>query len=355
MHSPVPRPLVTDAMDWRHVLDRFLADSPASEPTICLLEKLDGNLMSFLPPICAAWSAAQYASLLNNKKIRIAILGVDYVDSGLDGRLYSLLPWLLGKPNLEIEIELIGPELETKSRAKALDKFGLPIAGIHKMTCGKLWAERKDHDFDLLFIFHPGLESHVDEWMHPNELPLILASGIPLVVFSYDLDEAERDAAILIAYGATISARPRVFPLVANSYTDIPKSPPITSVGATFTVKGFKTQPIDLELIDEIVNIARAMAKVLKIDGIFERHSNAFRPCFIFRGEKLRAVMHVFAQIYFDHERNELFIAIGGVEENERFPTVPSGKLAEKLNDAKTALDRSRLAASIYNYFTSLD
>lgn len=346
------QPLVNDAADWRHVLDRFLSDCPASEKAVQLLTKFDGNLTSFLAPICAAWSVAQDDRLLNKKEpLRIAILGAESGDSGLDGRLYSLIPWFLGRPNITIEVELIGPNLKPKSRARGLDAIGLPSAAMHRMTCGQWFKKRKAPLPDILLAFHPGLEGHADEWMASNELPTILAMGIPLVVFSYDLDEAERDAAILNGFGANITDPPHAFPLAVSSYTNDPHSPPITFASATFSVAGFKAQPVDPTLIEGISTLSKAIANVHQNEGIVERHADAFRPCWVFRGDELRIVMHVFGRIYFDFDRHELFIAFHGHEVSGRTPD-PAGRLVEKLSATKSPLDRARLAAFLYDAVT---
>lgn len=354
MPSPKPKSLVVDATDWRHVLDRYLSDCPDSEKAIKLLTKLKGDLSAFLAPICAAWSVTQDASIFKrNEILRIAVLGAESGDTGLDGRLYSLLPWLLGKPNIQVEIELVGPSLKIKSRAKAIDAIGLPAAKLYKTTCGNWWKERKRRGQlpDLLIAFHPGLEGHTSEWMAPDELPQILASGIPLVIFSYDLDEAERDAEILTSCGARIATSPRVFPLAVNSYSNEPASPPITFAGATFSVAGFEAKPMNWTLIEEIGTLSKAVADVHSNEGLLERHSDAFRPCFIYRGDKVDAVRHVFGRIYFDPNKKELFIAIRGVEVRG-IPPVAAAKVWEAMTGTVTALDRARLAAKIYLAFT---
>jgi hypothetical protein len=51
-----------------------------------------------------------------------------------------------------------------------------------------------------------GFESHAATWLKEGELPALLAIGIPPIVFSYDADEAERDRAVLRAFGAHSTA-----------------------------------------------------------------------------------------------------------------------------------------------------
>jgi hypothetical protein len=57
----------------------------------------------------------------------------------------------------------------------------------------------------VFFVFHPGLEGHAESWLAQDELPTLLRAGKTVIFFSYDLDEAERDAAILAAHGTTVS------------------------------------------------------------------------------------------------------------------------------------------------------
>ena len=52
--------------------------------------------------------------------------------------------------------------------------------------------------------------------------------------------------------------------------------------------------------------------------------------------------------------KNELFVAIHGSEVSGR-PLVEVGKIGEKLDATRTALDRALLAASIYRSFTRHD
>jgi hypothetical protein len=255
-----------------------------------------------------------------------------------------------------VEVELVGPNLKKTHQGKISNTFDLPTAKLHKTTCGAWWKkrQREAHLPDILIAFHPGLEEHMDEWMAKRELPSVLASGIPFVVFSFDLDEAERDAGILIAHGARVVSGPRKCPLRANLYSNTLTSPPISFAGATFCVAGLEPQQpnqLQTHVAKDIEALAMTLAYTMKEKGIAERHSDAFRSCYISRCGELVQAMHVFDYVYFDPQSKELFLARDGQEKTSPLTPALAQDVAANLASLKTALERAIYAAEIYSWF----
>jgi hypothetical protein len=343
--------LLEGALDWRHVLSRFFAHAPPARQAQELISKVEGGAQLVFAPLAAAAAIETYGCLKSGQdSLHIAILGAELNDTGIDGRLYGLLPWFLGRPHLEITVELVGPACRAASRSKSLDKWGFPAGRVYTTSCGRWWKQRgtKRSLPDAFLIFHPGFETHAEGWLAPGELPVVLKSGKPVMIFSYDPDEAERDAAVLSHHGATVSE------LHASRFAvDEPPiatgAPRFTFAGATFAASGFGSGEIDRSFLGQISNLSRAISEVFQDEGRIELHRDAFKRCFIWRRKELRLVAHVFGRIYYDMERSEFFLAQHGCEWTNSAPTkFESPILRAALSGQFGSLECALLAAQIF-------
>jgi hypothetical protein len=91
--------------------------------------------------------------------------------------------------------------------------------------------------------------------------------------------------------------------------------------------------------------------QVYEARTLAERHSDAFRACYMQRGAVLCSVLRVFDHIYFDPGPEELFIALDGKQVPGRKVLHVEGLLA-KIRGTPTSLGRACLAARIYFYLT---
>jgi hypothetical protein len=130
--GPSPCSLVAEAVDWRHVLSRLIA--PPAQEVVELLQRAKANQYMLLGPFAVASAIEMYGCLSSaHDALRVAIIGAERTDAGIDGRLYALLPWLLGRHELKVSVELVGPEYEAWL---ADEPSTLPRARTYKMKCG---------------------------------------------------------------------------------------------------------------------------------------------------------------------------------------------------------------------------
>jgi hypothetical protein len=109
-------PVVNDARYWRHVVTQLQTECPHADAILQILILAKRNEVALIPPVVAAWAIAQRPELLESTApLRIAILGASETDSGIDGRLYRLIPWLLSQLDRVVEVEVVGPELHPMS------------------------------------------------------------------------------------------------------------------------------------------------------------------------------------------------------------------------------------------------
>ena len=342
---------VSDAQDWRHALSRFVTHAPMTNSVFRFIEQERANPHFLLAPLALASALETYALLEPERThVHVALLGVETLDTGLGGRLYGVVPWLLGRPDLKVSIELVGPNY-SPPKSKYGAEFGLqPGKGFAK-TCAEWWAKRPENRGlpDVFVAFHPGFESHARDWLAASELPAILQLGKPLIVFSYDLDEAERDAAILSAYGAVEVSEPRPCPMGADlGHTD--KSPaPVTFAQAMFTVRGFDTDLANEQAREGLKMLGAALYDVAQNERRLEHHRDAFKRYRIVSDDEERWAAHIFGVFYFDPQNRELFAAVAGKELKGSRVSFDDPRLDAALAGEGTPIERATLAAEVYH------
>lgn len=354
-HTTRP-PLTASANNWSQKLDQLLhGDFEYHETLQSLLVAtgLPGHL-ALRAPIAVAASLNEYPALLTqHKPVRIAVLGAETRDAGADGRLFGLVRHALATKSLQVEVELVGPQLtRALTCSKSVDAI-FPPAKLHRGTCGSWWKEaRHDRRPDLVFIFHPGLESHASHWMKGLELPRVLSSGIPLIVFSFDLDEAHRDAHILESFGAQIVAAPKLFQASNPAGIDALLNPLESFASATFTVAGFKRKPVKRAkvVVQQVRTLSSVMLRIFQEEGYSVRHSDAFQPRVMRRYGNDCNVLHIISDKYFDPATTEIFEARDG-DELASSRTIAAPNLAALLPTLNSDLTRALVAAEIYTWF----
>lgn len=166
------------------------------------LDGLDQEaLRKVLTPVLAlARGIEQFAPTLPDKgRIRVAVVGAEWLD-GLDGgRWYSLLGPLLERP-LAVEGVLIGPQLESGSEGSVNALVSDAPAFTRVRDTLQHFIEKDGRDIDLAVIFQPGLDSETALLDPPGPAPL-LSAGVPVLGSSYSRDEFLMEREILQAFG----------------------------------------------------------------------------------------------------------------------------------------------------------
>jgi hypothetical protein len=155
-------------------------------------------------PIGMAFSLASLCpDLLKRPSLRLLVLGAELMEAS---SLYELIPLFLGHPALSLDVTLVGPSLPD-----------LPLSGLfgHRSvvphcfvgSAADFLAAHPDSSFDVVFLPHPGLESHAREWLEGDEdvFASFLSQGVPVLGCSYARDEAAVDAEVFSLFGFSVS------------------------------------------------------------------------------------------------------------------------------------------------------
>ena len=343
------KPLIEDVESFSHAVNRLLRKSPAGQ----MVSSEFGNALVLCPVIGIAWWICRFKrELLDAKSLRIAILGAESLDAGENGRIYQFLPWLLSRPELQVEVCLVGPNLKKQSKSSGKSNLEIDqIASSCIATCGDWWSTKgKNIGIDLFVAFNPGLESHWEEWLDDKELPTLMRNDIPLAIFSYDFAEAERDRHILEGFGFKISKKIRHCPMSPKlpEIGDEPFNDVFSS--ACFFVEGINKTVKNIEIAEAVSSLAIAIGILADQNKVVERHADAFLECWVYRGTRLTQALNIFECIYYDLSKKEIFFAIAG-EESADTPTIPlpDHKLTEKLSKLESNIERACFGAEIFH------
>ena len=174
----------------------------SSHKAVLRQNRTDYNVFALMAPIATALiiEKTQLKPKVDGL-LKVLVVGASGVDAMRHGCYYQMVPEILGQKDLNIDITLVGEDLETQPPLNGLQKA--------KMYQGRFesFASRDLSEFDLAVFFHPGYESHHQSWLVPKCLMAkkkLLESGVTVVGTSYD--EKERDVDILILQQAGFDA-----------------------------------------------------------------------------------------------------------------------------------------------------
>jgi len=162
------------------------------------------------PAAIARWLALRAPQLALAPSLSILVIGAETTDAPDQGRWYQLLPQLL-ETSLQVAVTLVGAELDTRfASAAAAHAPGTPAQCFH---CGlaEFLAQHDALDFDLAAVFQPGLQKH-QLWLAEGGFARLIATGVPCIASSYEVDEYEMDRWVLECYGYHASTEPVLNP-----------------------------------------------------------------------------------------------------------------------------------------------
>ncbi len=205
------QPLVEKHYTWRHLLRELL-----NTPGLARMKDMSSHELKMrLWPVVslARWIATEQPELIERNHLTLVIGGAETNDAADNGMWYTLMPLLLGrKSTLSISVHLVGlhygeiPEefkadFKQSVLASPWRKFLPNYATPHKMSLAQFYKTHSVEDIDAIMLFHPGFESHLDEWLSDDSLSLPVNAGVPVIASSYYNDEQTLDRILLEAYG----------------------------------------------------------------------------------------------------------------------------------------------------------
>lgn len=201
--------------DWRFLLRDFTGAHPA------FLAASSKNLQLGLGPAAsvARWILLEQPSLLERETLTVLIPGAAEIECADEGRWFSFLPWLLGRPELIARVHLVGVELDrsvalaktlSASQSHATPAAPLvqhyPAAQLFKGRLSEWRASTAAEPVDACVLFSPGFSTYYENWFAPGELGDYLTT-VPTALFSYSDLDAQEDQAVLAWLGVKYKAQ----------------------------------------------------------------------------------------------------------------------------------------------------
>lgn len=148
-----------------------------------------------------------HPELIEKPKLHLVVMGANGQDAEDDGRWYATLPWLLGRPDLQVRIDLVGIEVTEKISVSGLthkqtrvgtwltDEYPLvqhwAPGNVHPQLAEDFIEGGKAAGADAVILFNPGLEPSDDrQWLDSGAMYEI-CEAFPIVMLT-SFCEAER-------------------------------------------------------------------------------------------------------------------------------------------------------------------
>lgn len=307
------------------------------------LDGLDREALrkALAPVLALATALEQYApAMLLKERLRIAVLGAEWLDALDSGRWYSLLGPLLGRA-LSVEGYLVGPQLESGSlgAVHALVAEAPAFEGVRGTL--QQFLEGKSRPIDLAVIYQPGLDSDTALLVPPGPAPL-LEAGIPVLGSSYSKDEFLMEREILHAFGYECD-EPVDNPLALDLGREEARWGAV--LWALKAARPPRSEP-DREAVAAVQRLSRMLAHS-KLQGMLiplERLGDSFGIPRREGGE--RQMIYLFDAFYVARDSGDVFM----VEGNALRPTevhIPAVDMQAYPEAVDTGLDRALWAARL--------
>lgn len=214
---------------WRHLL-RELSSNP-SWRFIGTMTEREASVALGAPVAIARWIATQAPSLLDRPSLRIVVAGTEIIDVVDDGMWYASLPALLGRPEMTVDISLVGREPGTVWGDICTEIGVAPIrtrcAGLvpntthsYTMSLSEFLA-RHDGSPDVVAFFNPGFNSEHENWFANDVFHRLISQGMTVFGTSVDNDVYVIDRLGMEGYGFTGIGDPMENPFAVATENDM--------------------------------------------------------------------------------------------------------------------------------------
>ncbi len=202
-----------DAPVIKHYRWRKLVQELCNRPHLKRLSRIVSKRAEMIlsPAVSLAWWLANHhPELLQKGELHIVIGGAEMMDVTDHGMWYSLLPDLLGMPELKVTFDMVGPDYNKNLTAEFGSNYSLDTefkgmlenhATPYKQTLNQYLIDHSTDSVDLLVLYQPGFDTHHDQWLSDNALAQFVNDGVPVLCSYYQESEYVLDRMILEAYG----------------------------------------------------------------------------------------------------------------------------------------------------------
>lgn len=190
--------------DWRYLL-RSLLNSTYGHSLRGLSSR--ELVRALLAPAAAARAIATLSpELMQQEHLKILIAGAEFQDTTDDGQWYQLIPWLLGRPTMKVDVTLVGLQID--------EPEDIPLSEIHKLKVrpglfkpAKKYSQHfsefldaNDVHYDLICFFNPGFGGHA-EWYQDDVLRRLMQVGDIVLGSSFGPTEVPDDMFMANLFG----------------------------------------------------------------------------------------------------------------------------------------------------------
>ncbi len=172
----------------------------------------------------ARWLLTEQPHLLEREELTLLLPGASTVEGADDGRWFSFLPWLVGRPNLKFKVWLVGDELKTlhvpheDSMIRGRDNSTPAAALVARLPRASLfdgelsaWRQAEPQArVDACILFSPGFSRHYETWLREEDLLPYFRANTPVALFCYSkLDALEDQETLkLLGFQFTVKSMP---------------------------------------------------------------------------------------------------------------------------------------------------
>lgn len=219
--SPSTPPAARPAPLLKHRNWRFLLrDLTASHRG---LQSVSSSRLQYLlmPAASAAWWLLTVRpDLLERTRLSLLVPGPGVQEVADSGRWWNFVPWLVGRPELQFDVTLVGDQLIGVDDSGVRSSMGLSAERLAEETrspayeavkalpAGRIvngllkdWYTSNPAMPDACVVFAPGFESHHAAWLADDGLLPLMRAGVPLGCFSYSRMDRLSDWYVLGCYG----------------------------------------------------------------------------------------------------------------------------------------------------------
>lgn len=221
-------PPVVTHRKWRHLL-RAIAAIPQWRFISSMTER-EARFALGAPTALARWIATQQPDFLDRPSLRVIVAGAELLDTVDDGMWYASLPALLGRPDMTVDVSLVGmalgavpvelhDEIDGPFRTSYFGRVQNPCSG-HLMSLSE-FLHRHEETPDIVALFHPGFSSAHQTWFADDVLHQLVRRGIPVFATSMQDDDYVMDRMVLEAHGFAQIGDPVQNPFMVETERDI--------------------------------------------------------------------------------------------------------------------------------------
>ena len=190
--------------DWRYLLRDLLISSYGRS-----LLGLSTNALvrALLAPTATARAITTLApELMQRERLKILIAGAEFQDTTDDGQWYQLIPWLIGRRAMNVDVTLVGLQIDDPEDIplSEVDRFkvrpGLFKPAEKYSQHFSDFLDANDGHYDLICFFNPGFGGH-PEWYQGDVLRRLMRVGDIVLGSSFGPTEVPDDMFMANLFG----------------------------------------------------------------------------------------------------------------------------------------------------------